>query len=74
MNVCGAAAAFSATLMSDFKIAVKFIPKRKITRYCTCKNDLKSYSSFAKTLLIKLYIKEEINLSDVGLDHAEINF
>ena len=60
--------------MSDFKIAVKIIPKRKMTCYYACKNDLKSYSSFAKTLLIKLYIKEEINLHDVGLGHAEINF
>ena len=46
--------------------------------YSKTKNDallrLDSYSSFARKLLIKWYIEREIDLSDIGLDCAEVNF
>ena len=53
INVCGAAPIFSAVTMSDFKIAAEFIQKPKMTRYYAWMNDLDSYSSFARKLLIK---------------------
>ena len=74
MNVCGAAAIFSAIMMSDFKRETKIIPKRKMNRYHAWMNDLDSYSSFARNLLIKWYIDRAIDLSDIGLDRAEVNF
>ena len=40
VNVCGAAAIFSAITMSDFKTATKIIRKRKMDRYCNSMNDL----------------------------------
>ena len=45
-----------------------------MTRYRPWMNDLESYSSFARKLLIKWYIEGEIDLSDIGLDRAEVNF
>ena len=45
-------------------------------RYCAWMNDLESYSSFARKLLIKCYITgalSDIDLSDIGLDCAEVN-
>ena len=73
MNVYGAAAIFSTIPMSDFKIATEFIRKRKMTRYCAWINDLESYSSFATKPYIKWHIEGEIDLSDIGLDCAEVN-
>ena len=46
----------------------EIIPKRKMTRYHAWMNDLDSYSSFARKLLIKWYIERAIDLSDIGLD------
>ena len=60
--------------MSDFKIASEFIETQKMTRYYAWMNDLDSSSSFARKLLIKWYIEREIDLSDIGLDCAEVNF
>ena len=74
MNVCGVAAIFSAITMSDFTVATGIIRKRKMIRYCAWMNDLESYSSFARKLLIKWYIEGEIDLSDIGLDRDEVNF
>ena len=37
-------------------------------------NDLESYGSFARNLLFKWHIEWEIDLSDIGLDRAEVNF
>ena len=74
MNVCGAAAIFFAIMMSDFKIETEIIPKRKMTRYHAWMIYLDSYSSFARKLLIKYYIERAIDLSDIGLDRAEVNF
>ena len=71
INVCGAAPIFSAVTMSDFKIAAEFIQKPKMTRYYAWMNDLDSYSSFARKLLIKWYMEGEI---DLDLDRAEVNF
>ena len=73
MKVCGAVAIFSLITMSGFKIAAESIQKRKIIRCCTCMNDLESYSSFARKLLIKWDIEGEIDVSDIGLDCAEVN-
>ena len=44
-----------------------------MTRYCACMNDLESYSSVGRKLLIKWYIEREIHLSDIGLDRAVVN-
>ena len=74
MIVCGAAAIFSAITMSNFTIATKIIRRRKMTRYCAWMNDLESYSSPSRKLLIKWYIEGEIDLSDIGLDRAEVKF
>ena len=74
MNVSGAAAIFFAITMFDFKIATEYIRKRKMTRYYAWMNDLDSFSSFARKLSIKWYIEREIDLSDIGLDLAEVNF
>ena len=76
MKVCGAAAIFSAITMCDFKIATEIIQKRKMARYFAWMNDLDSYSSFA---LLENYwsngvLKGEIDLSDIRLDRAEVNF
>ena len=60
--------------MSDFTIATEIIGKRKMIRYRPWMNDLEPYSSFARKLLIKWYIEGEIDLSDIGLDRAEVNF
>ena len=73
MKVCGAAAIFSLITTSAFKIAAESIRKRKMIRYCAWMNDLESYSSFARKLLIKWYIEGEIDVSDIGLDCAEVN-
>ena len=72
--VCGATRIFSAITMSDFTIATEIIRKRKMTRYSVWMNDLESYSSFARKLFIKWYIDGEIDLGDIGLDCAEVNF
>ena len=61
MNVSGAAAIFSAITMFDFQIATKIIRKRKMTCYCARMNDLESYSSFVRKLLVKWYIAGQIN-------------
>ena len=74
ISVCGAAAVFSAVTMSDFKIATEIIRKRRMACNCAWMNDLELYSSFARKLLIKWYIEGEIDLSDIGLDCAEVNF
>ena len=42
-----------------------------MTRYYAWMNDLDSYSSFARKLLIKWYMEGEI---DLDLDRAEVNF
>ena len=60
--------------MSYFTIATEIIGKRKMTLRCAWMKDLESYSSFASKLLIKWYIEEEIDLRDIGLDRAEVNF
>ena len=60
--------------MSDFTIATEIIRKQKVTRYCTWMNDLESYSSFARKLLIKWYMEGEIDLSDIDLNRAQVNF
>ena len=41
-----------------------------MTRYYTWMNELESYSSFARKLLIKCYTEGEIDLSDIGSDRA----
>ena len=66
MIVCGAAAIFSAITMCDCTIATKIIRRQKITRYCVLINDLESYSSFARKLLIKWYIWGKIDLKLVS--------
>ena len=76
MKVCRAAAIFSLITTAGFKIAAESIRKRKMIRYCAWMNDLESYSSFARKLLIKCYIKgalRDIDLSDIGLDCVEVN-
>ena len=42
-----------------------------MTRYYAWMNDLDSYSSFPRKLLIKWYMEGEI---DLDLDRAEVNF
>ena len=75
IDVCGVAAIFSAITMSDFTITTEIIEKQKMTRYRAWMNDLESYSSsFARKLLVKWYIEEEIELSDICLDCVEVNF
>ena len=44
-----------------------------MTRYCAWMNDLESYSSSARKLLIKWHIEGEIDLSYVGLDRTVVN-
>ena len=46
-----------------------------MTRYCAWMNDLESYSSFCqKTIDQMVYLRGgEIDLSDIGLDLAEVN-
>ena len=76
MKVCGAAAIFSLITTAGFKIAAESIRKRKMIPYCAWMNDLESFISFARKLLIKCYIKRalrDIDLSDIGLDCAEVN-
>ena len=69
MNFNGATPIFSAiTTTSDFKIVTEFIRKRKMTGFYAWMNDLDSSSSFTRKLLIKWYIEQEIDLSDIGLD------
>ena len=65
---------FSAVTMSDFTIATEIIRKRKMNRYCAWINELESYSSFNRKLLIKWCIEGKIDLSDIDLDCAEVNF
>ena len=74
MKVCGAAAIFSAITSSDFKIATEVFLKRKMTHYYAWMNDLESYSSFARKLLLNWYTEGEFDSSDTGLDRAEVNF
>ena len=74
MSVCGAAGIFFAITMSDFKKATEIIGQRKMTRYCPWMNDLESYSSFTRKVLIKWYIEGETHLSDIGLDRSEVKF
>ena len=70
MNVCGAAAVFSAITMSGFTKVAEIIRRLKMMRYCALMNDLEFYSSLTRKLLIKWYIKREIDLRDC----AEVNF
>ena len=74
MNVCGAAPIFSAMTMSDLEIATEFIGKQKMTHYYAWMNDLDSSSSFSRKLLIKWYMEREIDLNDIDLDCAGVNF
>ena len=46
--VFGATTIFSEITMSDSAIVTKIIEKRKMNRYCTWMNDLKSYSSLTE--------------------------
>ena len=71
---CGGATIFSAVTMSDFAIATEIIRKRKMNRYFAWINELESYSSFNRKLLIKWCIEGKIDLSNIDLDCAEVNF
>ena len=62
MKACGSAAIFSAITMSNFQVATEIIQKRKMTRCYAWMNDLDSYSSFARKLLINWYIERELTL------------
>ena len=68
MNICGVAAIyFLPSQCLILTIATEIIQKQKMTCYCTWLNDL---FPFARKLLIKWYIEEEIDLSDIGLECA----
>ena len=56
INVCGVAAVFSAITIDYFTIATKIIGKRKVSCCRAWMNNLESYSSFARKLLITQYI------------------
>ena len=46
MIVCGAAAIFSAIMMSDFTIATKIMRRRKMTRYCPWNHIVRSPENY----------------------------